>query len=244
VTSLIYSFNFLMFLAFEGSIMANAIHARYDSIPLWLLYLVIGLMFIPLTWYGLTAMNWIMWATIPIFFGFLAWTIVLVANTGEAVNFWSYQPASPVDPAAGPPLLQLGATVLALISDAVWREWRSLDVPPYGAPLSRATDFKEWWNRHRPLIAQTGPLGPVGQNTRKDLGSNPTKPGPDFQGVRWISVSNDAISRISYASLVDLDELIAQGGVLDVDPSEGETTITHVHHMGTFGVVKPKEEDS
>ena len=118
VTSLIYSFNFLMFSAFEGSIMANAIHARYDSIPLWLLYLVIGLMFIPLTWYGLTAMNWIMWTTIPIFFGFLAWTIVLVANTGEAVNFWSYQPASPVDPAAGPPLLQLGATVLALIANA------------------------------------------------------------------------------------------------------------------------------
>ena len=35
VTSLIYSFNFLMFSAFEGSIMANAIHARFEPIPLW-----------------------------------------------------------------------------------------------------------------------------------------------------------------------------------------------------------------
>ena len=36
-TSLIYSFNFLMFSAFEGSIVANAIHAYYEAIPLTLL---------------------------------------------------------------------------------------------------------------------------------------------------------------------------------------------------------------
>src|SRR5215210_1869028 len=109
VTSLIYSFNFLMFSAFEGSIMANAVHARFEIVPLWVLYAVIGLMFIPLTWYGLTAMNWIMWVTIPVFFVFLAWTIVLVLTTTDPINFWGYQPASPVDAAAGPPLLQLGA---------------------------------------------------------------------------------------------------------------------------------------
>jgi hypothetical protein len=118
VTSLIYSFDFLMFSAFEGSIIANTVHARFEIIPLWVLYAVIGLMFIPLTWYGLTAMNWIMWVTIPVFFVFLAWRIISVAASGDAIDFWGYQPTNSVDPVAGPPLLQLGATVLALITNA------------------------------------------------------------------------------------------------------------------------------
>ncbi|MEJ7872730.1 MAG: hypothetical protein WKF67_10765 [Rubrobacteraceae bacterium] len=117
-TSLIYSFNFLIFSAFEGTIMANAIHARYESVPLPLLYAVIGLIFIPLTWYGLTAMNWVMWGTIPLYFGFLIWTIILVATNGNTVDFWGFEPTSPVSPEAGPPLLQLGAVLLGLITNA------------------------------------------------------------------------------------------------------------------------------
>lgn len=118
ITSLIYSFNFLMFFAFEGTIMATAVHDRWPAIPEWLLYLVIGLVFIPLTWWGMTVLNWLMWVTIPIYLGFLGWTVYLAATSTTALPFWSYEPAHPTSPAAGPALLQVLAAVLALTSQA------------------------------------------------------------------------------------------------------------------------------
>ncbi len=118
VTSLIYSFNFLMFFAFEGTIMATAVHARFSSVPIWSLYLVIGLVFIPLTWWGLTVMNWVMWATTPIYLAFLGWTIYLAATSTVRLPFWDYTPDAATNPAAGPALLQVIASVLALISQA------------------------------------------------------------------------------------------------------------------------------
>ncbi len=117
-TSLIYSFNFLMFFAFEGTIMSTAVHDRWPAIPEWLLYLVIGLVFIPLTWWGMTVVNWLMWVTIPIYLGFLGWTVYLAAISTTALPFWSYHPAHPTSPAAGPALLQVLAAVLALTSQA------------------------------------------------------------------------------------------------------------------------------
>jgi purine-cytosine permease-like protein len=117
-TSLIYTFNFLMFFAFEGTIMATAVHAYWPVMPLWGLYLIIGFVFIPLTWWGLTIMNWIMWVTVPIYLAFLGWTIDLAATSTNPLPFWSYTPAHPTDPAAGPALLQVVAAVLALISQA------------------------------------------------------------------------------------------------------------------------------
>ena len=62
-----------MFSAFEGAIMVSAIHSYFTAIPLSLLYLVVGLGVIPLTWYGLTVMNYIMWVTIPIYIVFMTW---------------------------------------------------------------------------------------------------------------------------------------------------------------------------
>jgi purine-cytosine permease-like protein len=87
-------------------------------VPLWALYLAIGLVFIPLTWWGLTIMNWVMWATLPIYLGFLGWTISLAATNGAHVDFWGYHPGTPTSPAAGPALLQVCAAVLALITQA------------------------------------------------------------------------------------------------------------------------------
>ena len=118
ITSLIYSFNFLMFFAFEGTIMATAIHSWWPIIPNGLIYVVIGLVFLPLTWWGITVMNWLMWATIPIYLGLLAWAIVLAATNGAHVSFWSYHPLHPVDTAAGPAILQVLAAVMALISQS------------------------------------------------------------------------------------------------------------------------------
>lgn len=117
-TSLIYTFNFLMFFAFEGTIMATAVHDRWTFLPLWSLFVAIGVVFIPLTWWGLTLMNWIMWVTVPVYLAFLGWTIELAATSSVHVPYWSYAPAHPTDPAAGPALLQVLAAVLALISQA------------------------------------------------------------------------------------------------------------------------------
>jgi purine-cytosine permease-like protein len=117
-TSLIYTFNFLMFFAFEGTIMATAVHNQWHAVPQWLIYLVIGLVFIPLTWWGMTVVNWLMWVTIPVYLGFLGWTIYLASTSKAALPFWSYEPAHPASPAAGPALLQVLAAVLALISQA------------------------------------------------------------------------------------------------------------------------------
>lgn len=116
-TSLIYSFNFIIFSATEGAIMANAIHAQY-GIPLWVLYLAIGLVMIPLTWYGVTAMNWIMWVTIPVYIGFMTWAIVKAAQTDVHTSFWSFHATQPPSSAGGPGLLQLLAAVIAVISNA------------------------------------------------------------------------------------------------------------------------------
>jgi len=118
ITSLIYSFNFLMFFAFEGTIMATAIHAWWPHIPEGLIYVVIGLVFLPLSWWGITVMNWLMWATIPIYLGLLAWAIVLAGTNGAHVSFWSYHPLHPVSTAAGPAILQVLAAVMALISQS------------------------------------------------------------------------------------------------------------------------------
>lgn len=118
LTSLIYSFNFLMFFAFEGTIMATAVHDRWPGIPTSVLYLVIGLIFIPLTWWGMTVMNWLMWLTVPVYLGFLVWTVYLAAQHPAGTPFWSYTPAHPTNPDAGPALLQVLASVLALITQA------------------------------------------------------------------------------------------------------------------------------
>lgn len=85
------------------------------------------------------------------------------------------------------------------IHDTRWAgdEWR-LDVPPYPRPLATATDIPTWWVQHRPLILQTGGLGPMeGQsNDRQKPGK--MQPNPSFQGYRVITVTDDKISAIHY----------------------------------------------
>jgi len=118
ITSLIYVFNFLMFSALEGSIMSDAVHAQFHEIPLWFLYILFGILFIPLTWYGLTIMNYIMWATIPIYFILLFWTIIVANNTSRNIDFWLYNPIHPVNTLPGLDLLQTLSAVLALVVNA------------------------------------------------------------------------------------------------------------------------------
>lgn len=131
VTSLIYTLTFLMFFAFEGAIMANAIHAQWPGIPKWIVYIVTGLVFIPLTWYGMRLMNILMWVTLPVYAVFLVITVVEAAGQPSSVDFWSYVPQEVTDPAAGPGLLQVLAAALAVLSQVTISADLGRFIPPH-----------------------------------------------------------------------------------------------------------------
>jgi len=88
-------------------------------------------------------------------------------------------------------------------ASAFWKTWQELAVPPYADPLNNTRDPKAWWTRHRTLILQTAALGPT-TNTRRNREINPDPPGPVFQGFRYLSVANNAISRIRYVTMPEL----------------------------------------
>ncbi|WP_052067835.1 purine-cytosine permease family protein [Rhodococcoides fascians] len=130
VTSLIYTFTFLMFFAFEGAIMANAIHAQWESIPKWAIYLVSGLIFVPLTWFGMRIMNVLMWVTLPVYVVFLVITIVMAARTDSTIDFWSYSGDGSFSGAAGPGLLQVLAAAMAVVSQVTISADLGRFIPP------------------------------------------------------------------------------------------------------------------
>ncbi|TYB40124.1 purine-cytosine permease family protein [Actinomadura chibensis] len=130
-TSIIYTFNFLLFFAVEGAIMANAVMARWPQIPSAAVYSVTGLVCIPLTWYGLRLMNILMWVTLPVIVVFLGLTVWEAAQRPMTVDFWGYEPSSPVAAAAGPPILQLMATALALSSTVPVATDMARFIPPH-----------------------------------------------------------------------------------------------------------------
>jgi purine-cytosine permease-like protein len=115
-TSLIYACSMIFYFAMESSIIASAIHAALPVIPLGVLYVVVGAIFIPLTWYGVTALNYTMWITLPIYLILLAWSIKLAIHLPSTTSFLSFTPLHPANPAAGPPLLQLLAACLPVIT--------------------------------------------------------------------------------------------------------------------------------
>lgn len=68
-----------------------------------------------------------------------------------------------------------------------------LQVPPYPNPLNSAADPRAWWNEHRPLVLQTGALGPLQKE-------------PFFAGFRVIAVKNNVIDKVHFISSARLEE--------------------------------------
>ncbi|MCL4495510.1 MAG: hypothetical protein M1294_11945 [Firmicutes bacterium] len=143
VTSLLYSANYLLFFAFEGDIMAAPIHYYFSGIPMYLIYLVIGLVFVPLTWYGVTLINRLEWILTPLYM------VGLVLLLGSAIphlsnlSWLTFVPRHPVNPTAGPPLLQGAATIFG-----------GLTLATQSGDLARFVDAKQ-----RTLAGWT--LGPI-----------------------------------------------------------------------------------
>lgn len=93
------------------------------------------------------------------------------------------------------------------ISDPPLPSYLLLKVPLYKTMLNDTADefvAFNWWRDHRPLLLQTGALGPMENNQRPDrnqhpdLPPDPQKPGPTFQGFRLVSVQGNTMTRIHY----------------------------------------------
>lgn len=87
---------------------------------------------------------------------------------------------------------------------AAWQKSILLNVPTYKNPLNNSTNAVAWWNEHRPIIVQTAALGPTESNTRKDAKENSEKPGPAFNGFRYIKITANVITKIRYVTLKEL----------------------------------------
>ncbi len=87
-----------------------------------------------------------------------------------------------------------------------WASSSCLNVPPFKNPLNNASNAAAWWNEHRPIIVQTAALGPTESNNRKDAKENPERPGPAFNGFRYIQITKNIISKIRYVTMKELRE--------------------------------------
>ncbi len=116
IASIVYSFNYLMFFAFEGSILVAALHSSVPSVPNLIWEILIGIIFIVFATWGMSFLSWLMWITLPIYI--LAVVIVWyhVAQMPHPIPWLSYRPAVSPSTSSGPILLQLASTVFALIS--------------------------------------------------------------------------------------------------------------------------------
>jgi len=89
--------------------------------------------------------------------------------------------------------------------DSQWEgtEW-TIEVPPYPWPLDKSADPVTWWRDHRPLIMQTGAVGPREERSNSRHVSGKAKPDPSFQGFRILTVAFDTINAIHYVTLENL----------------------------------------
>lgn len=76
VTAALYGLNWIMYAGFECAFLGAAVHAQWESLPLWLLYAVAAAVLVPLNWYGVSQMHWIQKWTVPLFFAGLIWLLI------------------------------------------------------------------------------------------------------------------------------------------------------------------------
>jgi len=70
---------------------------------------------------------------------------------------------------------------------------RVVRTPPYADPLDQSADPAAWWDEHRPLLLQTGALGPMESSQ------------VSFSGVRLLTVSAGVIQRVAFISVERLE---------------------------------------
>lgn len=117
ISSFVYTFNFIMFAAFEGSILASAVNTAIPVLPMTVDYLLVGAIFIPLCWYGISLMDRIGRYTLPIYIVLLGIVVVeALMKPGSIGQWWSSHPVVFTLAAAGPAWLQVFSTNVSLVS--------------------------------------------------------------------------------------------------------------------------------
>ncbi|MCY0880913.1 MAG: hypothetical protein OWS74_02875, partial [Firmicutes bacterium] len=116
LASLIYSVNFIMFFAFEGSILVAALQLAVPAVSSDVWALAIGALFLILSLYGMRFLTWMMGITLPLYILAVGYVFGHVFTAAHPVPWMSYHPSPAPSTAAGPIFLQLAATVFALIS--------------------------------------------------------------------------------------------------------------------------------
>lgn len=107
VTAIIYSTNNILYFAMEGGIMINAVHAYFPSVPVLLLQVVSGLIFIPLTCFGIQLVSRLMWVSLPVLFLFFILIAYKAIEAGSAPGFLSQSFSPSINLNAGAPVLQV-----------------------------------------------------------------------------------------------------------------------------------------
>lgn len=98
-----------------------------------------------------------------------------------------------------------------------------VQVPPYAGPLDEAPDARDWWDGHRPLLLQTGALGPMENHQ------------VSFSGFRLLTVRDNVIQRIRFVSIETLEQ---HGFDLPLDRAsavEPPRAVRHVERSRRFG---------
>jgi purine-cytosine permease-like protein len=76
IPGLVYFFTFVIYAALEGQILSSALESVWH-IPIGIFYVFVGLLFIPLTWWGMSQLAWTMWLTFPIYLVLMIVAIVI-----------------------------------------------------------------------------------------------------------------------------------------------------------------------
>ena len=102
VTALIYSATFVIYAALEGQILATSIDQLW-SLPIGVWYVVVGAIFIPLTWYGMTQIAATMWISFPIYLVLIVVAIVRALDHagGFPAHLFNATPAGATTGAVG-----------------------------------------------------------------------------------------------------------------------------------------------
>ena len=98
-------------------------------------------------------------------------------------------------------------------------EWRR-GVDLCNSSLNAATDKKDWWEKHRPLLAQTAALGPIDQMQRiiPDQHGISGRPNASFQGLRHIKVQANKISGMKYVGAAQMRAYLGATAVTGGNP--------------------------
>jgi purine-cytosine permease-like protein len=116
VSSLIYSTNFAILYALEDGIVANAVEAKFPSIPKELVLIAFGVMIVAMTWYGVERLAPVMTWTLPPLLLLLLWvSITALGHTPEG-SFLSFDLDSSLN--GVPAVLAVGSSLLAFMVDA------------------------------------------------------------------------------------------------------------------------------